>query len=103
MAYEIAVSWHVQRAAEGLGGLRAGRTKLFLPFPSQWALDPRGLWFCWACQAAGKIGSDPHTLQGRSQLLPASLRLMAFNLEFNQCGFSLESWMLQSGRELYDL
>ena len=40
MAYEVVVSWYVRRAAEGLRGLSAAHTKLFPPFPSQWALGP---------------------------------------------------------------
>lgn len=85
-------------AAEGLGGLSAGHTKLFWPFLPSGLEDPHSPWFCCACR-----GAEPHTPQGRSRLLPASLRFMAFNLEFNQCGFSLEGWMLQCGSELCDL
>lgn len=91
------MSWHVLWAAEGLGGLRAGHTKLALPF-SVGSGTPNSPWFCCASQ-----GAEPHTPRGRSRLLPASLRLMAFNLEFNQCGFSPESWTLQCGSELCDL
>lgn len=97
------MNWHALWAAEGLGGLRGGHTSSSYPSLPRGLWNAHGQWFCCTWQEAGAPSSEPHTPQGGSWLLPASLGLMAFNLEFNQCSFSLDSWMLWSGSESYDL
>lgn len=95
---EAGVSWQVPRSAEGLEGLRAGHAcSSVLSLPS--LVLPCELRARSSARPGRKQGAwvRARTPRGGNRLLPASLGLTAFNLEFNQCGVSPEGCTLWFG------